>query len=414
MSKSLMSGGAALALVVGLAAGSASAETLRVYFNAGHAYDTYLAAIAQFEADNPGWTVEFDKFQWPDLRTKVVADIAAGNPPDLLATPGGWVQEFGRQDLLLPLDDMAKRDVAGFDFPGDWFDNAVENNTVDGKIYGLQIHLTCATLVYNKDMLAAAGYDAPPTTWDEFREVAKATTKPGVFGFAPNSSYFYYWPWIFQAGGDYYDTETGKVGFGSDATIHAVQFLSDLIHVDHSAPVPVAGADYEGPQKLFTSGRAAMIITGPWDIGPIRTGNPDLDWAVAPSLKDARQATVQGGVALAIPKGAKYPDMAWDLAKRLTSVDVEVATSLQYAMTMPRRSWLADARVQADPLLGKFGDCLPYAQEVQLPLAMTGKFDPSIDTVMQGALEEVLYSQAPVTESLKAAAEEANKIIAGK
>lgn len=414
MSKSTWFGSTALALAATLMAGSASAETLRVYFNAGHGYQTYLDAIKKFETDHPGWTVEFDKFQWPDLRTKVVADFAAGNPPDLLATPGGWVAEFGYKDLLLPLDDYAKRDAATYDFPGDWFPSAIEKNTVNGKIYGLQIHFTCATLVYNKDMLAAAGYDKPPATWDEFRAVAKATTKPGIFGFAPNSAFIYYWPWIFQAGGYYYDPATNKTGFGSDGTIKALQFLSDLIHVDHSAPVPVTGADYEGPQKLFTSGRAAMIITGPWDIAPIRAGNPNLNWGVAPSLTDVKQATLQGGVALAIPKDAKYPDMAWELAKALTSVDVEVETSLQFAMTMPRKSWLADPRVQADALLGQFGACLPYSQDISAPLALANKYDPAVDTAVQSAFEEILYSQAPVAETLKAAAEQADKIIAGK
>lgn len=402
----------ALALVLGLAGGGASAETLRVYFNAGHGYDTYMQAIAQFEEDNPGWEVQFEKFQWPDMRTKLVADFAAGNPPDLVSTAGGWVPEFAFQDLLLPLDEFAARDADEYDFPNDWFDNAIAKNTINDQIYGVQLHLTCATLVYNKDMLAEAGYDAPPSTWEEFREVANATTKPGVFGFAPNAAFFYYWPWVFQNGGEYYDTETGKVGLGSDATIEAVQFLADLIHEDRAAPVPVAGADYEGPQRLFTSERAAMIITGPWDINPIRTGNPDLNWGVAPSLKNAEQATVQGGVALAIPKDAEHPEMAWELIKRLTDVEVEVETSLQYAMTMPRKSWLEDERVKADPLLGQFGACLPYSRDVQLPLTLTGDYDPAVDTVIQQAFEEVLYSNQPAAEVLPEAAEEANDIIA--
>ncbi|WP_112322825.1 ABC transporter substrate-binding protein [Oceanibium sediminis] len=414
MTKSFWLRSTAVALALGLSGGATSAETLRVYFNAGHGYDTYMDAIAEFEADNPGWEVQFEKFQWPDLRTKLVADFAADNAPDLVANPGGWVPEFAFKDLLTPLDELAARDQAEFDFPGDWFDSAVAQNTINDQIYGLQIHLTCATLVYNKDMLADAGYDAPPTTWEEFREVAKATTKPGVFGFAPNSAFIYYWPWVFQNGGEYYNSEIGEVGIGSDASIEALQFLADLIHEDRSAPVPVAGADYEGPQKLFTSERAAMILTGPWDINPIRTGNPELNWGVAPSLTNAEQATIQGGVALSIPKGATHPDMAWELAKRLTSLEVEVETSLQYSMTMPRKSWLADERVQADPLLGQFGSCLPYSQPVQLPLSLTGKYDPAVDTVIQTAFEEVLYSNEPAADVLPEAAAEANKIIAGK
>lgn len=216
---------------------------------------------------------------------------------------------------------------------------------------------------------------------------------------------------MFQNGGDYYNSETGEVGFGSEATIGAIEFLASLIHEDRSAPVPVAGADYEGPQKLFTAERAAMILTGPWDINPIRTGNPDLNWGVAPSLTQERQATLQGGVALAIPRDAEHPDMAWELAKYLTDVEVEVETSLQYAMTMPRQSWLDDERVQADALLGQFGSCLPYSQDISLPLAIEGKYDAAVDSVVQAAFEEILYSQAPAAETLRAAAEEANRII---
>ena len=116
-----------------------------------------------------------------------------------------------------------------------------------------------------------------------------------------------------------------------------------MIHKDKSAPPPVAGSDYEGPQRLFTAGRAAMIITGPWDVNAIRTGNPSLNWGVAPSLTREKQATFAGGVSLMIPKDAKHPDMAWELIQRLTAVDVEVETALQYGMTMPRKimgSWI--------------------------------------------------------------------------
>lgn len=157
-------------------------------------------------------------------------------------------------------------------------------NTYDGSTYGIQMHLTCINLVYNKDMLAEAGFDAPPTTWDEFREVAKATTKGGVFGFAPNSDPFYIWPFMIQGGGELYDDETGELVLDSDAAASGLQLVTDMIYEDRSAALPAGGSGYEGPQKLFTAGRAAMILTGPWDASAIKTGNPNLNWAVAPSL----------------------------------------------------------------------------------------------------------------------------------
>ena len=78
---------ASLALFTAMG-GAASAETLTVYWNAGHAWEQYQAVIDQFEADNPGWTVQWERFQWPDMRTKLIADFSVGNTPDLTAEPG--------------------------------------------------------------------------------------------------------------------------------------------------------------------------------------------------------------------------------------------------------------------------------------------------------------------------------------
>jgi multiple sugar transport system substrate-binding protein len=284
---------------------------------------------------------------------------------------------------------------------------------VGDTYYGIQVHSTCVALVYNTDMLKAAGFDKPPATWDEFKKVAAATTKPGRFGFAPNPDTGYYWPWIFQNGGDYYDPKTNKVLFDSPQAVEAIQFVSDLIHKDKSAPVPVTGADYEGPQKLFTAGRAAMIVTGPWDVGPIKTGNPNLHWDVAPALTGKVQATIAAGTSAFIPKQAKHPDQAWELLKRLTAADTEMAASIPNGMTMPRKSWAADAKVKADPTLGKFSQCLSYSHDTDALIRLTGK-SAKIDTMFKSAMDEIMYNNAPVQATLTKYAKQANDLLAQK
>lgn len=402
--------GAGLAV---LTASAARAETLTLYWNAGHAYQAYADVIEQFEADHPGWEVRWERFQWPDMRTKLVADFAARNPPDLVAEPGGWVQEFGQQGLLRPLNDFIAADGEAMGFPDDWQAYAVERNMLDDQYYGVQIHLTCGTLVYNVDLLKEAGYDAPPATWEEFREVAIATTGGGRFGFAPNPSLGYYWSWFLQNGVTYYDPETNTVNLGSPEAVEAIQFLADLIQKDQAATTPVAGSDYEGPQKLFTAGRAAMIITGPWDVKPIRTGNPDLNWAVAPSLTHKEQATFAGGVSLMIPKDAEHPEEAWELLKRLVALDTEVAVTKEAGMTMPRKSWVDDPEVQADPVIGAYGKCLSYAHDVTARLRLTGKH-ARVDQLLKSAIEEIIFNRVPASEVMPKFAEEANAILASE
>ncbi|HEY9347229.1 MAG TPA: ABC transporter substrate-binding protein [Inquilinus sp.] len=396
-----------------LGAQACGAETLTLYWNAGHAYQAYADVIKKFEADHPGWTVRWEKFQWPDMRTKLVADFSAKNPPDLVAEPGGWVQEFGQQGLLTPLNDFVAADGEAMGFPADWQPYAVDRNKLGDQVYGVQIHLTCATLVYNVDLLKAAGFDGPPKTWEEFRAVAKATTSGPRFGFAPNPSLGYYWSWFLQNGVRYYDPKTNKVTLDSPEAIEAIQFLADLIQKDKAATKPVAGADYEGPQKLFTANRVAMIVTGPWDVKPIRSGNPRLNWAVAPSLKNKVQATFAGGVSLMIPKDAQHPKEAWDLLKGLVALDTELAATKEAGMTMPRRSWAENPEVKADPVIGGFGQCLPYAQDVSAELRLTGK-QARIDKLLQSALEDVVYNDVPAAEAMPKFTAEANAVLAGQ
>ena len=402
--------GMAVAAAMGIGVPAVQAETLTVYWNAGHAWEAYQAVIDKFEADNPGWTVQWEKFQWPDMRTKLIADFSVGNTPDLTADPGGWVQEFAQQGLLKPLDEYVARDGAAMGYPTDWQDFSVKRNMIDSSYYGVQIHLTCATLVYNVDMLKEAGFDAPPTTWEEFRNVAMATSKGGRFGFAPNPVTSYYWPWLFQAGAEYYDPTAKKVVFDSAEAAKGLQFVSDLIHKDKAAPLPVTGADYEGPQKLFTAGRAAMIITGPWDVTPIKTGNPNLNWAIAPSLTDKTQATQAGGVSLMIPAAAKHPDQAWELLKRFVALETELAASAANGMTMPRKSWAASPEVQADPILSSFGQCLPYARDITADLRLTGK-SARVEELLKTAVDEVIYNARPAQDVLTQYAAEANKAL---
>lgn len=79
----------------------------------------------------------------------------------------------------------------------------------DGNYYGLPQNSNCLTLCCNMDILNAAGYDSPPTTWDEFLEVCQKTTDSanGVYGFAmcavgTEEGTFQILPWIWSAGGD--------------------------------------------------------------------------------------------------------------------------------------------------------------------------------------------------------------------
>jgi multiple sugar transport system substrate-binding protein len=114
-----------------------------------------------------------------------------------------------------------------------------------------------------------------------------------------------------------------------------------------------------------------------------------------------------------IPKKAKHPDQAWDLLKRFVALDTELKASVPNGMTMPRKSWLANDTVKADPTLGKFGQCLAYAHDTDALLRLTGD-SAKIDAMFKSAMNEIMYNDASVPDTLAKYAKQANDLLASK
>lgn len=384
--------------------------TFTIYWNAGHGYKAYDKVIADFEKAH-GVTVNFQKYQWPDLRTRLLADMSAGTVPDLVETTGPWVQEFAVSGDALSLQSYVDRDGAQMGFPSDWQPATVQRNSYQGKVYGVQLHLTCSLLLYNKKVLAAAGV-TPPTTWEEFLTAAKTLTTKDMHGVALNQDASYSWPWLLQNGVRPFDPSSGQILISREAAVEALQFQADLVHLHKVSPVPVPSTDYAGPQKLFSANRAAMIITGPWDLKPIADTSPNLELGIAPALKRRTQATIAAGASMMVPAKAKQPDLSWDFIKRITALEVERTATAEAGMLMPRKSWTQQPEVQSKPELKAFAEGLAYAQDVMIDLGPTGR-SGKVEELYKTLYHSVVVQAKPAAAAVAEFADAAQKAVKG-
>lgn len=375
-----------------------SGGTFTLYFNVGHVYDTYAGIIKKFEQDH-NLTVNLQKFQWPDLETRLQADFAAGTVPDLSEHSGGdSVVALAATDDILDLGKYVSQDGKKVGFPDDWQDQAAKTWMLGGKTYGVQLQLTCHQLYYNKDMLDKAGITTAPSTWGDFLTAAKQLTNGDVYGFAVNQDYSYSWPFMLQNGVSFYDAASRDFLTPHDAAIETLQFLQDLVHKHKVSPVPVPSNDPGGPRSLLTAGRTAMIVTGPWDIAPIHKGAPSLKLGLADPLTKAQKKTSFAGAGLFIPKKAKRPDLAWDLIKRLTTLDAEVALTKEASQTMPRKSWATSPQIAAMPEIAAVAKALPVGVDWGQPLAQTGKL-AQVNLLYKTLYQSVVISaKSPASE----------------
>ncbi|HEX2131731.1 MAG TPA: sugar ABC transporter substrate-binding protein, partial [Actinophytocola sp.] len=377
----------------------------------GHSYQTYEKVVEEFEQAH-GVTVNFQKYQWPDLRTRILADFASGNVPDVVESPDVWAIEFAVSGNARSLQDFVDSDGAEMGFPDDWLPKTVERNTYQGEVYGIQVHYTCTTLVYNKGMLDAAGV-APPSTWDELLAAAKELTSGDVHGLALNQDQSYAWPWLLQNGVRLYDPATKRLLVERAAAEEAFQFQADLVHRHKVSPVPVPSTDYAGPQKLLSAKRAAMIITGPWDLKPIAETSPDLELGIAPALSRASQVTSSAGASAFVPAKAKRPELSWDFLKRITALETERAATEEAGMLMPRKSWASSPEATSDPQIKAFAENLPLAEDFLLDLAPTGKSGEISSTLFKNLYQSVVVQNTPVADALAEFDAAAKRALAG-
>ncbi len=394
-------------------------KEISIYWNPDHLYKAYDKVINDF-ASEKGVTVNKQVLNWADFRTKIQADFAAGTPPDLIEVPSPWVAEFGAMGQLHDLTP----EVKAWPEHSDWFDSAWVETSVNDQIYGLKLHHTAFGVFYNRKHFQEAGLnpDAPPATLEEFVETVNTLTdKLGAqqiqgFGFDPTGQYLI--PFLASA-----ETplliQDGKIALDTPTIRNTLKTLQSLARSGKVfIPEPGGEEARQSVRLLFFSGKISMMISGPWELGNMKKNFPDLDFSVAmiPHLAGVEGRSLTAGTGIAIPKAAKAPKaLVWELMQRLTSVETEVAATLEAGMLMPRKTWAADARIQNDQAVQLFGKILPVSEPFDIGVRKVGLPEITWGGSLFNALyQTMIYSDKNMDEALDAYIAEANKLLAGK
>ena len=113
----------------------------------------------RFEAKNPGIKVEAEGLAWGDLEGKIMASLAAGDPPELSHGQPITCTALQAKGLLLPLDEVVK--AIG---ESNIWEQVKRVCNVGGKQYGLVHAAGTSLLIYRKDLADKHGSRKPGTT----------------------------------------------------------------------------------------------------------------------------------------------------------------------------------------------------------------------------------------------------------
>lgn len=140
----------------------------------------FESVVRRYEADNPGIKVEWVDFPWDVIQTKLVTRIVAGTPPALVNLNLPWADEYARDGLLLPVDDLLGSARASY-IPA-----LLEDLRFKGRTYGFPMYSNVAIVAYNTAIFKAAGLTRAPNSLDEQLAFARQIyARTGKAGFSP-------------------------------------------------------------------------------------------------------------------------------------------------------------------------------------------------------------------------------------
>lgn len=347
--------------------------------------DGIQKAVDKFVALNPGVKVEVKKGQDDD---KTIQAIAAGQPIDVvLSYSTDQIGKFCSTGAWQDLSAYIARD--GVDI--NQIPSVVRDYTqFDGKRCSMPMLSDTYGLYYNKKLLAAAGFSAPPKTMTELTDMAKKLTALDgkgaiqVAGFVPSFGFYENAPAHFAPsfGATWFNAE-GKSNIGTDpGWAKMMTWQKDLVDFYGYDKLTrfTAGLGQEfSADNAFEKGKVAMMIDGEYRSAFIKAEAPSLDYATAPFPVDDAKPELYGsgyvtGNVIGIGRGAQNPEAAWALVKFLsTDTDsvVGVANAIKNVPTTTPA--LESPRLDKDANYQTFLDVFANAKSSTTPTTASGK-----------------------------------------
>ena len=342
----------------------------------GSISDVVKHSVERFMKDNPDVEVEIVLYLNEAYKLKLVVAMETRNPPDIFPTWGGGpLFEYAKAGQVLDITEMF--DTEGY--RDRFLKHAVESVTFDGKVWAVPVEgCVIAVIFYNKKIFEELGLKVPQT-YSQLLDIVKKLRSKGIIPFAlanrtkwPGSMFYMYF--VDRLGGPrVFEKAASRNGgsFEDETFVKAGEMVQDLVKLG-AFPDGFNGLDYDTMQSrsLMYSGKAAMELTGTWNIGNVRDENDEfykncLDFFPFPEIEGGKGDTADligtfGDNFYSISKSCKYPKEAFKLIQTLID-DTAVEERAAKGRIPPVKSFKT-----TDPMLRRVLKLISEAPSVQL------------------------------------------------
>jgi ABC-type glycerol-3-phosphate transport system substrate-binding protein len=317
------------------------------------------------EARQRGIVIEHTTTGGDEMRTKVKAEFATGNPPDIFYwNVGSNLKELIDGGVLVEVNDFFKNSKTLKKEM--WSDGGWANVTLDGgrTHWGFPITTQWTALIANKKLFQQYGLQYPKT-YEDLKEVAKVFRQNGIFAYGVgskigNPSHFtfdtilhQFVPLDYTVG--FFD---GSSKFDVPEVHKAGHYVQDMQRNNVMTSDSIAYGDWTITVEMFNTEKSAMMTLHPWIVNSINT---DIDfeiidwWNFPDTMIDPNSFYIGGTNAAICISRAKYNES--DRRKEVIQEIVETYLNDEMLQLMvkggivaPRSSYPFDLYGQMDPM----------------------------------------------------------------
>lgn len=371
--------------------------SLELWTKEGDPQIAYVQSLADaYTEEHPNVTIDVVNKDVELLREDLVnTALSPDAAPELVWTVADHVGPFTAAEVIQSLDDM---DLSAYD------EQALSAVQVDGTTWGVPISNGNQLMLYwNKSL---AGDEAPADT-DELIATAKENTSGENFGLVFNETEsFWLTPWLGGFGSTVFAEDGVTPTLDTPEMQAALQFLYDLKYTEKVMP---AECDYTCASDLFTTGAAAYIVNGDWELGNYaeKLGD-DLGVGPLPTVTSTGEnpAPYTAGAFYMVPTAVEGDTLTVvkDFITWSTNAENQVQMVEELRRLPANAEALADPIVTDDPLLKGAADALANGTPQPTNVEMRCVFD-AMNTGIRDVLGAGNSDMAAVTATMQSAAE---------
>lgn len=284
-------------------------------------FDKYInGLISSFEKQNPGVTVDWTDLPYGTIEQKLLADIAAGSPPDVVNLNTQMAIEVALKGGLEPVNNISSASALSQYVPSILASARIGKNT-----YAYPWYMSDQLVIYNARLFADAKITKPPTTWAQAFQDAYAIHKAtGAYGMYSDTNLVH----IFSEN-NIRLFKNGKAAFDTPAAVKLLTQYGDAFKAGALTnwELSITATGYYRALDQFEIQRLGMLITGPQFLRFIKSASPGV-------YKNTHLAMVPRGTAntieapamdLVVPKNDPNAAMAGKFALFVTNAASQLA-----------------------------------------------------------------------------------------